>query len=126
MFEDRLCRDADGVAQNDKLRKDALRRTGFGSRKERGFLAQADAFGNFGNGALPQIPLDPAQGSADFLIDVDIPPNSAPPGSPSVLTVQSRLQGIGVDLPSPFGKPRDSSRELAVRLPQGVPSYPSG
>jgi uncharacterized protein (TIGR02099 family) len=66
---------------------------------------------------LPDLPLDLASGNADFVIDVDIPPRSAASDSPTMLAIDSPLRGIAIALPAPFGKPADTARRLAVRIP---------
>jgi len=66
---------------------------------------------------VPSVPLQVVSGASDFVIDVDIPPAGAPKGSPSVLSVNSALKGIGVALPAPFGKSADEVRPLAIRFP---------
>ena len=70
------------------------------------------------------LPVDLARGSAEFVIDVDVPPGRAAPDSPAMLSVASDLRGVGIDLPAPLGKSTASKRELSVRIPlsgRGVP-----
>jgi len=66
---------------------------------------------------VPAIPLQAARGKSDFVIDLAIPPASAPAGTPSTLSVNSDLRGVQIGLPAPFGKTAEQSRHLAVRLP---------
>ena len=66
---------------------------------------------------LPSLPLAPASGSADFVIDVEIPPDSAPADSPTMLAVKSDLTGMRIDLPEPFGKLPENRTELSMELP---------
>lgn len=66
---------------------------------------------------LPALPSGIGEGSADFVIDIDIPSAYAPPDSPSMMTVNSRLQGIAIALPPPLGKPAAATRALNVQLP---------
>ena len=66
---------------------------------------------------VPSIPLQVISGASDFVIDMDVPPTSAPKGSRGVLSVNSDLKGIRIALPAPFGKAADEARPLAVRLP---------
>ncbi len=66
---------------------------------------------------IPQLPLQLADGSANFNIDVDIPGVSAKADTPTWLTVTSDLQGMRLDLPAPLGKTTDQRRELRVRVP---------
>ena len=70
------------------------------------------------------LPTGIAQGTASFLVDVDIPPSLADAKSLAMLSVNSDLQGIGIDLPAPLGKSTAGKRELSVRIPlsgRGVP-----
>jgi len=73
---------------------------------------------------LPALPPQIGRGSADFVIDIDIPSARAPAGSPSMMTVNSQLQGIEIPLPPPFGKPAAGSRRLNVQLPLSGRSLP--
>ena len=66
---------------------------------------------------VPSIPLQVISGASDFVIEMDVPPTSAPKGSRGVLSVNSDLKGIRIALPAPFGKAADEARPLAVRLP---------
>ncbi len=68
---------------------------------------------------LPAMPLQMAEGKAAFVIDVDIPSNGTAANDPILLTVNSDLEGIRIDLPEPFGKSSEAARALAVRLPLG-------
>lgn len=66
---------------------------------------------------VPQLPAAIAQGQAPFAIDIDIPAVSAPPDTPSVLTVTSNLDGMALALPQPLGKTATEQRALRVRMP---------
>ena len=68
---------------------------------------------------IPTLPLQIATGDSEFIIDVDIPGGGGQGSSPVVLSVESDLRGVGIDLPAPFGKKTDEARALAVRLPLG-------
>jgi len=68
---------------------------------------------------VPRLPLQAAQGAADFVVDVDIPPAGAAKGEPTLLHITSDLVGIGIDLPDPVGKSSDQARPMALRLPFG-------
>ncbi|MCG6966617.1 MAG: TIGR02099 family protein [Chromatiaceae bacterium] len=68
---------------------------------------------------VPALPLQFAQGKAVFAVDLDVPPARAPKDSPIVLSVDSDLKGIAIDLPPPFAKPSEAARQLTVRLPLG-------
>jgi uncharacterized protein (TIGR02099 family) len=74
---------------------------------------------------LPTLPLQVASGKADFTIGIDIPSRRAPAGSPTMLSVDSPLQGIEIGLPSPLGKPADGRRALALRLPLNDNAVPA-
>ena len=74
------------------------------------------------NEQLPQLPLQLAEGSADFTIDLDIPGISAEADAPTVLAVSSDLAGMRIDLPEPLGKKAGDTRQLAVSL--GVAGRP--
>ncbi len=70
------------------------------------------------------LPVDLTRGSAEFVVDVDVPPSRAGTGSPTMLSVASDLRGVGIDLPAPLGKSTASTRELSVRIPlsgRGMP-----
>ena len=69
---------------------------------------------------LPQIPRDLADGSAQVIVDVDVPGDPAGPGSTTQLAVNSELDGIRIDLPAPFGKPHAGSRTLRASIPLGA------
>lgn len=66
---------------------------------------------------LPALPLQLASGSADFTISVDVPSRRAAQDHPTLLSIDSPLQGINVALPPPFGKSAPDTRPLALRLP---------
>jgi len=66
---------------------------------------------------IPQLPLQLADGSSDFNIDIDIPGVSAKAGTPTWLTVSSDLQGMRLELPVPLGKTADQRRDLQVSVP---------
>lgn len=73
---------------------------------------------------LPDIPLQAASGSSEFLIDVDVPPAGAPDTTPGQISVYSDLQGVRIDLPPPFGKSGREKRTLQIRLPISVQPAP--
>ena len=66
---------------------------------------------------LPDLPLGFASGTADFLIDVDIPARRGEGAQQSMLRVSSPLEGIEIDLPPPLGKTAASTETLALTLP---------
>jgi uncharacterized protein (TIGR02099 family) len=68
---------------------------------------------------LDELPLEAAQGSAGFTVEVDVPPRSESARRASVLKVHSDLEGIAVTLPPPFGKTAKTRRSLVVSMPLG-------
>lgn len=68
---------------------------------------------------LPGLPLAFAKGSADFIVDVEVPPARAADHA-TRLTVDSELRGIGLALPPPIGKTADARRRLQVEIPLGA------
>ncbi|MGD1983290.1 MAG: YhdP family protein [Chromatiaceae bacterium] len=66
---------------------------------------------------LPSLPLGFVSGTADFVIDVDIPPHRGEGARQAMLRVSSPLEGIEIDLPPPLGKTAASTETLALTLP---------
>ena len=66
---------------------------------------------------VPQLPLQAVSGSADFVVELDIPGLSQPRGTPTLLSVSSDLKGMQVELPAPLGKSSGQTRALKVELP---------
>lgn len=57
------------------------------------------------------------RGSSEFVVDVDVLAKHAADDAGVELAVSSNLNGIGIDLPAPLGKPTNAPRKLALRIP---------
>lgn len=72
---------------------------------------------------LPALQSPLLDGKSQFLVHIDIPPSSAAKDTPTLLSVDSQLEGITVALPSPFGKTAAEKRPLKVSIPLSGQSH---